>query len=291
MNVLADVAVVDEAVPLLPSSPRLIPRLLDNDATIFVVVVVGPCRQDRGGGEEATTPADTPATAHGGKGLRKSKSSATAAPTATSTSTGLHVMGRPACEDDVKVGVPLMTTMMTMAAATTTVEVPPTCPMGSGTSSRPPSKGTRQNSAPKGSRRPLRWDWDRLGVGGVGTPTTWPDDHRDPDGEKIEEGIEGGDDGRFNFERASYVARIAPPMLPRGRRKKGWIDAGRPHRRADDDDCPRAWIDAGPPLSSYVALLGRVSPSGIVVRMLPSSDEFHNMGSAFFRAGGGGGGR
>ncbi len=72
---------------------------------------------------------------------------------------------------------------------------------------------------------------------------------------------------------------------------RGGIDAGRPHRRADDDDCPRAWIDAGPPSSSYVALLGRVSPSEIGVRMLPSSDEFHDLGSAFFLAGGGGRGR
>jgi hypothetical protein len=43
------------------------------------------------------------------------------------------------------------------------------------------------------------------------------DDHRDPDGEKIEEGIEGGEDGcthACNFERALYVVRIAPPMLP-----------------------------------------------------------------------------
>jgi hypothetical protein len=93
--------------------------------------------------------------------------------------------------------------------------------MGSGTSSRPPSKGTRRNSASRGSRRPPRRDRDRLGVGGVGTPTTGPDDHRDPDGEKIEEGIEGGEDGRRDFKRASYVARIAPLMLPRGRRRKG----------------------------------------------------------------------
>jgi hypothetical protein len=41
--------------------------------------------------------------------------------------------------------------------------------------------------------------------------------HHDPDGGKIEEGIEGGENGRTharNFERALYVARIAPPMLP-----------------------------------------------------------------------------
>ncbi len=68
MDILVDVAVVDGVVPLLPSSPHLLPCLLDNDGTVFVVVVVGPCLQDRGKGEEATTPADAPATAHGGKG-------------------------------------------------------------------------------------------------------------------------------------------------------------------------------------------------------------------------------
>jgi hypothetical protein len=67
VDILADVAVVDKAVPLLLPSPCLLPRLLDNDATVFVVVVVGPCRQDGGGGEEATTLADAPATAYGGK--------------------------------------------------------------------------------------------------------------------------------------------------------------------------------------------------------------------------------
>ena len=96
--------------------------------------------------------------------------------------------------------------------------------MGSGTSSRSPLKGTRRNLPPRGLRRPPPRDRDRPGVGGVGTLTTGLDDHRDPDGEKIEEGIEGGEDGRTHardFERASYVARIAPPMLPRGRRRKG----------------------------------------------------------------------
>ncbi len=67
VDILADVAMVEEAVPLLPSSPHLLPRLLDNDATIFIIVIVGPCRQDGGGGEEATTPIDAPATAHRGK--------------------------------------------------------------------------------------------------------------------------------------------------------------------------------------------------------------------------------
>jgi hypothetical protein len=68
VDVLADMAVVDKVVPLLPSSPCLLPCLLNNDTTVFVVVVVGLCHQDRGRGEEATTLADTPATAHGGKG-------------------------------------------------------------------------------------------------------------------------------------------------------------------------------------------------------------------------------
>ncbi len=54
-------------------------------------------------------------------------------------------------------------------------------------------------------------------MGGVRTPTTGLDDHCNPDGEKIKEGIEGGEDGRTHardYERASYVAQIAPPMLP-----------------------------------------------------------------------------
>jgi hypothetical protein len=43
------------------------------------------------------------------------------------------------------------------------------------------------------------------------------EDHCDPNGEKIEEGIEGGEDGRthtHNFKRASYMVQIVPPMLP-----------------------------------------------------------------------------
>jgi hypothetical protein len=46
---------------------------------------------------------------------------------------------------------------------------------------------------------------------------------------------------------------------------RGWIDAGCPHRRADNDDCPRTWINPRPLSSLYVALLGRVSRSGIGV--------------------------
>jgi hypothetical protein len=48
-----------------------------------------------------------------------------------------------------------------------------------------------------------------------------PDDHRNPDGEKVKEGIEGGEDGRRDFERASYVARFTPPMPLRGQWRKG----------------------------------------------------------------------
>ncbi len=54
-------------------------------------------------------------------------------------------------------------------------------------------------------------------MGGVGTPTTGLDNHCNPNGEKMEEGIEGGEEGHThacNLERASYVAQITPPMLP-----------------------------------------------------------------------------
>jgi hypothetical protein len=130
-------------------------------------------------------------------------------------------MGRRTGEDDIEVGVPSTTTMMMMAVATTMVGAPPRCPMGLGMTLRPPLKGTRQNLAPRGSRRPPRQDQDWLRVGGVGTPITGPGDHRNPDGDKVEEAIEGGEDGRHDFKRASYVAQIVPPMLPRGRRRKG----------------------------------------------------------------------
>jgi hypothetical protein len=260
---------------LLPSSPRLLPHLLDNDATVFVIVV-------RGLGGRSDHSRQCPRHRPRGEGtLQKSNSSVAAAPTATSTSTGPRVMGRTTREDDVEVGVPSTTTMMTMAAATTTVGAPPRCPVGSGATSRPPSKGIRRNSAPRGSRRPPRRDRDRLGVGGVGTPTTGPDDHRDPDGEKIEVVIEGGEDGRRDFKRASFVARIAPPMLPRARRRKG-VDRrgsssppGRRRRLPARVDrrraavvivcCPSWTSFAIWDRRSYVALLGRVSPSGIGV--------------------------
>jgi hypothetical protein len=62
------------------------------------------------------------------------------------------------------------------------------------------------------------------GGGGVRTPTTGLDNHRNPDGEKIEEGIEGWEDRcthTRDFERALYVVQIGPPMLPRGQQREG----------------------------------------------------------------------
>ncbi len=54
VDVLADMAMVDGTVPLLPSSPCLLPHLLDNYATVFVIVVVGPFRQRGAGGKKQT---------------------------------------------------------------------------------------------------------------------------------------------------------------------------------------------------------------------------------------------
>jgi hypothetical protein len=85
----------------------------------------------------------------------------------------------------------------------------------------PPLKGTRQNLASWGSRRPPHWDQACLGVRGVRTPTTGWDNHHDPDWEKNKEGIEGGEDKHCNFKRVSYMAQIALPMPPRGQRRKG----------------------------------------------------------------------
>jgi hypothetical protein len=118
--------------------------------------------------------------------IRKSKSSAPAAPTATSTLTGLHVMDRLMRKDNIEAGVPLTMTMM-----------------------------TKRNLAPRGSWRPPQWDQDRPGVGGAQTPMTGLDDHRNPDGEKVDKGVEGGEDGSHHFERASYVVQFAPPILLR----------------------------------------------------------------------------
>jgi hypothetical protein len=120
----------------------------------------------------------------------------------------------------------LTTTMMTMAVATATRMTGGTAEMPDrvGDEFEAPLKGTRQNSALWGSRRPPRWDWVQLGVGGVRTLTTGLDNHCNPNAEKNEEGIEGGEDGRthaHDFEWALYMAQFLPPMLPRGQRKKG----------------------------------------------------------------------
>jgi hypothetical protein len=55
-------------------------------------------------------------------------------------------------------------------------------------------------------------------------PTTGLEDHHDPDVGKIEEGIEGGEDGHMHardFERTTNMAQITPPMLPRGQQREG----------------------------------------------------------------------
>ncbi len=70
----------------------LLPHLLNNDATIFVFVVVGPCRQDGGGGKKRPLPPMPLLLPTRGGTLRKSKSSTAAAPTATSTLTGPRMM-------------------------------------------------------------------------------------------------------------------------------------------------------------------------------------------------------
>jgi hypothetical protein len=84
-----------------------------------------------------------------------------------------------------------------------------------------PLKRGKAEFSSSGSWHLPRWDRDRLGVGGVRTPTTGPNDHRNHYGEKIKEGIEGGEDKHRDFKRASYVARITPPMPPRGQQRKG----------------------------------------------------------------------
>ncbi len=63
-----------------------------------------------------------------------------------------------------------------------------------------------------------------LGRGGVGTPTTGLEDHRDLNGEKIKERIEGGEDRcthARDFKQALYVAHIVPLMLLRVQRREG----------------------------------------------------------------------
>ncbi len=51
--------------------------------------------------------------------------------------------------------------------------------------------------------------------------TTGLDDHPNPNREKTKEGIEGGEDKHCNFEWASYMAPIAPPMPPRDQQRNG----------------------------------------------------------------------
>jgi hypothetical protein len=160
-----------------------------------------------------------------------------------------------------------MSTMMTMAAATTTVGALPRCSMRLGISSRPPLKGTRQHFAPRGLRRPPHWDQDRLGGGGVRMPTTGPDDHCNPNGVKIKEGIEGGEEGPLDFKRALYVAQIATTMLPRGQQRKGVDQRG------------RVVLTAG--LTTTTACTCGSMPGCCHHCMLPSLDEFHHLGSAF----------
>jgi hypothetical protein len=57
-------------------------------------------------------------------------------------------------------------------------------------------------------------------------------DHYNPDGEKIEEGTEGGEGGRTHardFERASYVWCKLRRLCCRGANGgRGWINAGCP---------------------------------------------------------------
>jgi hypothetical protein len=53
--------------------------------------------------------------------------------------------------------------------------------------------------------------------------TTGLDDHRNPNGKKLKEGIEGGEDGRTHtrdFKRASYVVQTTLPVLPRGQQRE-----------------------------------------------------------------------
>jgi hypothetical protein len=169
----------------LPSSPCLLPHLLNNDATVFVVVIVGPCCQDGGGGKKRPLLPMPPPPPTRGRDTPEIEEFPCRPPTATSTLTGMHVMDQPMREDNVEAGVPLTMTMMTMAVATTMVGAPPRCPTGLGTSSRPPSKRTKPNLAAWGSWRPPRWDQDWPGVGGARTPTTGPDNHRNPMGKKL----------------------------------------------------------------------------------------------------------
>jgi hypothetical protein len=113
-----------------------------------------------------------------------------------------------------------------------------------------------------GPWRPPRRDRDRLGVGGVGTPTTGLDDHRDPDGEKIEAGVVSG------ANCAAYAAE--------GPTKGG-------------GGLTRVVLSTGP--TTTTARARGLAPGRCSRHMLPSSDESHDRESAFFWAAGGGRGR
>jgi hypothetical protein len=93
-------------------------------------------------------------------------------------------------------------------------------PNGLGTRLSPPLKVARRNSAPHGVPvSPLLGPGSARG-GVSQNSNNGADDHCNPDGGEIKEGIEGGEDECPNFKRALYVAQIAPPMPPRGRQRK-----------------------------------------------------------------------
>jgi hypothetical protein len=113
-------------------------------------------------------------------------------------------MGQPTHKDDVKAGVPLTTTMMTVAAIRTTVGGGAEIPDGVGDKFEAPLKRDEAEFHPSGVTASPPLGSGSAGGGGVGTPTTGPDNHRNPDGGKIKEGTItiGGEDGRCNFKRA-----------------------------------------------------------------------------------------
>jgi hypothetical protein len=88
-------------------------------------------------------------------------------------------------------------------------------------------------------------------------------DHEDDDGSCYDEDNhdddrrKGGGSGGAENRAWRKLRRLCCRGADGGR---GWIDAGRPQRWAHNNDTLRAWIDAGPLSSSYVALLGRESP-------------------------------
>jgi hypothetical protein len=101
------------------------------------------------------------------------------------------------------------------------------------------------------------------------------DDHRDPDGEKIEEGVEGGEDGR------THALMQLRAGVARGANRAAYL-AERPAEGGDGS--MRVVLVAGP--MRMTARAHGSTPGRRCRRMLPSSDESHDPGSAFFRAGG-----